>query len=72
MHWIDRPTFTEKDARRMPCVGPENCGSTAAEQGSVAPRRLCVATECLAWRWRPDYPMGPTMGYCGVVREASL
>lgn len=37
---------TEDEARKTRCCGPLGCGTILPE-----PHRMCVASECMAWRW---------------------
>lgn len=39
---------TEDEAKKTRCCGPEYCGSNPNFYD-----RMCIASDCMAWRWAP-------------------
>lgn len=72
--------LTEEQARTKQCCGPFGCGKAEAaviDQQSIATsvasalfvRRVCIGSECMAWRWRyatRGAPIHANEGFCGL------
>lgn len=69
--------MTEDEAKGKACCGPPATAAAtllARKDVSATPLEgttmgLCIASRCMAWRWRP-YPRGvtgPGDGYCGLA-----
>lgn len=58
--------LTEKEAKTKEGCGPGDCGFSNDGPYSA---RWCVASNCMAWRWKhrgSGYDPGGT-GYCGLA-----
>ncbi len=71
----DQPSaqFTVAQATTKECCGPEGCGrlvTSPAEYTAGNKTRLCVASECMAWRWsraNVPTPNEELLGWCGIA-----
>jgi len=44
------PEYSEEEARKKFCCGPQGCGHFTTVPGYTA-ARLCLGSQCMAWRW---------------------
>lgn len=60
--------LSESRAKETRCCGPNLIAQAAIamEQGELGVVDTCIASGCMAWRWRP-HPDGEPQGRCGLA-----